>query len=128
MRRSVTATRVGATSEDDLFERLEALARTTPHPIVVGIPGYCGSGKSTLARRIVDVVPGSVRMRGDDFLDPLDLTVWSDVDLDTAIAWGTARDRVLGRAHDQLWHDVWAPNERDFAELWDPRAQADVLI
>lgn len=39
-------------------------------PIVVGISGYAGSGKSTLARRLLTAVPGAVRMRGDDFLDP----------------------------------------------------------
>lgn len=40
-------------------------------PIVVGISGYGGSGKSTLARSLVLEVPGAVRMRGDDFLDPV---------------------------------------------------------
>lgn len=39
-------------------------------PIVVGISGYGGAGKSTLARELLELVPGSVRMRGDDFLDP----------------------------------------------------------
>ncbi|THG33976.1 phosphoglycerate transporter [Glaciibacter flavus] len=39
-------------------------------PIVVGISGYGGAGKSTLARNLLGLVPGSVRMRGDDFLDP----------------------------------------------------------
>ncbi|WP_457099728.1 hypothetical protein [Microbacterium sp. P5_E9] len=40
-------------------------------PIVVGVSGYGGAGKSTLARGLVELVPGSVRMRGDDFLDPV---------------------------------------------------------
>lgn len=40
------------------------------HPIVVGISGYAGSGKSTLTRELVARIPGSIRMRGDDFLDP----------------------------------------------------------
>lgn len=39
-------------------------------PLVVGVSGYGGSGKSTLARELVALVPDSVRMRGDDFLDP----------------------------------------------------------
>ena len=39
-------------------------------PIVVGISGYGGAGKSTLARELLELVSGSVRMRGDDFLDP----------------------------------------------------------
>lgn len=54
------------------------------HPIVVGISGYGGSGKSTLARELVAHVPGSVRMRGDDFLDPIRShhrsTDWDGVD------------------------------------------------
>jgi uridine kinase len=41
------------------------------HPIVIGISGYAGSGKSTLARALVARIPGAVRMRGDDFLDPI---------------------------------------------------------
>ena len=40
-------------------------------PVVVGVSGYGGAGKSTLARELVELVPGSVRMRGDDFLDPV---------------------------------------------------------
>jgi uridine kinase len=38
--------------------------------VVVAISGYAGAGKSVLARRLVDVVDGAVRVRGDDFLDP----------------------------------------------------------
>ena len=41
------------------------------HPIVVGVSGYGGAGKSTLAREVVSAIPESVRMRGDDFLDPV---------------------------------------------------------
>lgn len=37
---------------------------------MVGISGFCGSGKSTLARSMVATLSGSVRMWGDDFLDP----------------------------------------------------------
>jgi uridine kinase len=40
------------------------------HPMTVGISGYGGSGKSTLARDLVAAVPDTVRIRGDDFLDP----------------------------------------------------------
>ncbi|MCT9621903.1 phosphoglycerate transporter [Curtobacterium sp. MCBA15_013] len=44
--------------------------RRSVRPLVVGISGYCGSGKSTLARRLVEALPGAVRIRGDDFLEP----------------------------------------------------------
>lgn len=40
-------------------------------PAVVGISGYGGSGKSTLARWLTHNLPSCVRVRGDDFLDPL---------------------------------------------------------
>lgn len=182
-----------------LLDRIESEAVLAGRPIVVGVSGYCGSGKSTLARALVDAVPDSVRMRGDDFLDParshrrssdwdgvervrlrdsvlrpfrtgsggsfrrydwsvralgepepvptarvmvvdligllhpdtteeLDLRVWCDVPLETALARGIARDRALGRAHDVLWHEVWAPNERDFEERFAPRSRADVVV
>ncbi|MGH3459250.1 uridine kinase family protein [Aeromicrobium sp.] len=38
--------------------------------VVVGVSGYAGAGKSTLAHRVLDAVDDSVRLRGDDFLDP----------------------------------------------------------
>lgn len=166
--------------------------------LVVGVSGFGGAGKSTLARELVTVAPHRVRVRGDDFLDPvrshrrsadwdgverarlsreilipfragapvrfrrfdwtagrlgpaeslpaaralivdavglfhpecldlLDLTVWVDVDLERATAQGKARDRALGRRHDDLWDQVWAPNDRDFARIHDPRAVADIL-
>ena len=166
--------------------------------LVVGVSGFGGSGKSTLARELVTVAPHRVRVRGDDFLDPvrshrrsadwdgverarlgreilipfragaparfrrfdwtagrlgpaeslpaasvlivdavglfhpecldlLDLTVWVDVDLERATAQGKARDLALGRRHDDLWDQVWVPNDRDFARIHDPRAMADIL-
>ncbi|GII99838.1 uridine kinase [Sediminihabitans luteus] len=55
----------------ELTDRIAAEQRLAGRPIVVGVSGYGGSGKSTLARRIVAAVPGAVRMRGDDFLDPV---------------------------------------------------------
>jgi uridine kinase len=182
---------------DDLADHVSTRAAATPHPIVVGISGFCGSGKSTLARALVDAVPGSLRLRGDDFLDPvrshgrsecwdgvererlvvsvlapfragrpstfqrydwsarrlgpaealpdasvlvvdligllhpealphLDVTVWCDVDLETAVARGRARDARLGRDHETLWRDVWVPNERAFAARFAPRDAAGI--
>ena len=57
-----------------------------------------------------------------------DLTIWVDLDLAIAIERGKARDRELGRDHEQLWDDVWAPNELDFMARYAPRAIADVLF
>src|SRR5690606_12514146 len=55
---------------DGVKAAISRCIRAADHPIVVGISGYAGSGKSTLARELVARIPGSVRLRGDDFLDP----------------------------------------------------------
>jgi len=54
----------------ELLQRIETRRREAARPIVVGISGYCGSGKSTLTREVITRLPGAVRVRGDDFLDP----------------------------------------------------------
>ena len=54
----------------ELIARVDAARRSVGWPIVVGVSGFAGSGKSTLARKLAGAVPDSVRMRGDDFLDP----------------------------------------------------------
>ncbi|NNC13604.1 AAA family ATPase [Planctomonas sp. JC2975] len=184
--------------EGALIEHIDALRRASVRPVVVGISGYCGSGKSTLARSVVAALPGAVRMRGDDFLDPvrshrrstdwdgvertrlvdevlaplrtgiqstfrrfdwargelsapepvpatdllvvdliglfhpeslpaLDLTVWCDVDLETAAERGMARDRRLVRSHDEPWRQVWVPNERDFEHAYAPKEHSAVM-
>jgi uridine kinase len=61
-------------------------------------------------------------------LDALDLTVWCDVDLQTATQRGQARDAALGRNFEALWRDVWVPNEIEFERLFAPRSHAEVLI
>ncbi|WP_065960984.1 uridine kinase [Curtobacterium sp. UCD-KPL2560] len=182
----------------DVLAHIVEQEQVSERALVIGISGFCGSGKSTLARSLVGALPGAVRMRGDDFLDParshlrsadwdgverarlvetvlqpfrdgragrfrrydwgrralgpeepvplarmlvvdliglfhpealpaLDVTVWCDVDLDTAARRGIARDRALGRSHDALWQDVWLPNERDFEQRFAPRETADLL-
>lgn len=57
-----------------------------------------------------------------------DLRIWVDLDLGTATERGKARDRRLGRNHDRLWDQVWAPNDQDFATRFDPRASADLFF
>lgn len=186
-------------SVHDLSRLIQETHSRLNRPLTVGISGYCGSGKSTLARQLINDLPGAVRMRGDDFLDPLrshtrstdwdgverarlvrdvllpfqtshtgsfrrydwnrgelgepeplplgdalivdaiglfhpdslpalDLTVWMDVDLSTAVERGKERDRSLGRNHEQLWDDIWVPNEQAFDERYQPRRQARVLF
>ncbi|MBK0331804.1 phosphoglycerate transporter [Brachybacterium sp. MASK1Z-5] len=174
-------------------------AESARHPIVVGISGFCGAGKSVLARQLEPLLPGAIRMRGDDFLDPershrrssdwdgvdrerlrdtvlsrfrseqrgmfrrfdwsmralaepepvpagrillvdliglfhpevldaLDLSIWCDVDLETAAARGMERDRRLGRDHERLWREVWMPNDRAFYRAFQPRDAATLVL
>lgn len=56
---------------DAVLERVSTARAAAGRPIVVGISGYCGAGKSTLARALVVRGGGTVRIRGDDFLDPV---------------------------------------------------------
>lgn len=184
----------------DLKDIAEAIGRlrASSSRVVVAITGFGGAGKSTLTKTLVELVPGCVRLRGDDFLDPsrshlrspdwdgverdrirteviepfrreepavyrpydwdigtlgppvtlpsaevllvdsiglahpelencFDLMVWVDVDLETAGLQGRARDRRAGSDHDALWDEVWIPNDRDFAETYDPVSRADLL-
>jgi uridine kinase len=53
----------------DVVEAIERLREIRPR-LIVAITGFGGAGKSTLSRALVENVPGSVRLRGDDFLDP----------------------------------------------------------
>lgn len=66
----ILAAHVIAGTNVQVVELIEQKRLELCRPIVVGISGYAGSGKSTLARDVVGALPGAVRMRGDDFLDP----------------------------------------------------------
>ena len=39
--------------------------------VVVGVSGFAGAGKSVLAHQVVEAMDDAVRVRGDDFLDPI---------------------------------------------------------
>lgn len=86
----------------------------------LGVPRPIPSGDVL----VVDLI-GLLHPELDDMLD---LAIWCDVDLDTATAWGKARDARLGRTHDRLWDEIWVPNERDFVERFDPRRRADLVV
>lgn len=62
---------VGSVDAEDLSALVTRRVVDLQHPVVVGISGYGGSGKSTLTRQLVTEHPSWIRMRGDDFLDPV---------------------------------------------------------
>lgn len=61
-------------------------------------------------------------------IDALDLTIWCDLDLATAQRRGMTRDAELGRNHEQLWNQVWVPNESDFDQRFAPRERTEMLF
>ena len=60
----------GLSEVSDLLAAIEQLL-TERERVIVGISGYAGAGKSVLARQVVDSLDSAVRVRGDDFLDPV---------------------------------------------------------
>jgi SAM-dependent methyltransferase len=56
--------------DGSILQAVREASESARHPIVVGISGYCGAVKSVLARQLEQALPGAVRVRGDDFLDP----------------------------------------------------------
>ena len=63
-----------------------------------------------------------------DVLPFFSLTVWIDIDPNESSRRGLARDAQAGLEDRSIWNDVWAPNDRRFAEIFDPKAHADMVI
>ncbi|TDE97649.1 phosphoglycerate transporter [Occultella glacieicola] len=61
-----------------------------------------------------------------DLLDLFSLTIWVEADPEDAVRRGMARDRALGRLHDRLWTEVWAPNDVEFAARFAPAGRAEL--
>jgi uridine kinase len=110
-----------------LLERISSRAEESGHPIVVAISGYGGSGKTTLARELVAKLPGAVRMRGDDFLDPARSHIrsmdWDGVDRRRLVSTVLAPFRAE-RPSDFQRYD-WSARSLGAAE---PLPQAAVLV
>ncbi|MCW2750769.1 MAG: phosphoglycerate transporter, partial [Aeromicrobium sp.] len=186
----------GVTDFGGIVDAIDGLRAESPR-VVVAITGHGGAGKSTLSRALVDRIPHSIHLHGDDFLDPerirrrstdwdgvgrlrmraevldpfrqgdpvsyrpydwdaqelrsavtlprgdvlivdsiailhpeldgcFDLSVWIDVDLETAGARAVQRDLAGGHDYVHLWAEVWTPNDRDFAATFDPASSADL--
>ncbi len=63
-----------------------------------------------------------------EIIDALDFKIWVDTPLQIAAQRGKARDQALGRNHEELWDEVWIPNELEFAENYAPREVADMVF
>jgi uridine kinase len=83
------------------------------------------------------VIVEGVRILNPRLMPYFDLTIWIDVDADTATARGMNRDRgnwgdktdLAGlQAHLDTWHTVWAPKDKEFFEKFHPDKKADFIV
>lgn len=84
-------------------------------------------GEPTPLPRASVLVVDAIGLPHPDIDGCFDLSVWVDVDLETARRQGMERDRANGLDHDRLWTEIWSPNDREFEQRFDPRGQVDVL-
>jgi uridine kinase len=63
-----------------------------------------------------------------DLTSFLDYIVWVDCPLDVATQRAIDRNREQGERDEELWWDMWNPNDRDYFERFQPRALADYVI
>lgn len=57
-----------------------------------------------------------------------DYALWLDCPLTIATKRGMQRDREWGNDHDDMWNNIWMPNERDYFEKYKPDLAADIII
>lgn len=85
-------------------------------------------GEPTPLPRASVLVIDAIGLFHPDLLPWFDLTAWVDADLQMAQRRGLARDRAAGLDHDDLWADVWTPNDREFEQMFSPRDHADLVV
>lgn len=61
-----------------------------------------------------------------DLISYYDFKIWRDLSLEKATHNGIARDRDWGVDNEQLWKNVWMPNEQDFFAKYRPDEMADI--
>ena len=84
-------------------------------------------------------LPSLIIVEGVRILQPslkkyYDLTIWIERSLEESTAQGKIRDRSNKieanfdlEAHIQKWDEIWVPKEKEFAALFDPIHNADIL-
>ncbi len=63
-----------------------------------------------------------------DVLPFFSLTVWIEIHPDESTRRGLARDKQEGHDDRSIWKAVWAPNDQRFADVFDPKGHADIVI
>src|SRR5439155_20568816 len=90
-------------------------------------------GRDTLGEWVTLLPPKYLIVEGIGVLHPdlmkyLDYGIWIDVPLEVAVRNGKARDRSRGNDHDQLWDEVWGPNDRDYFDAFRPDRLASEVM
>lgn len=80
----------------------------------------------------IDKLPKYLIVEGCGLLRPdlvqyYDFSIWIDMPLDLATERGAARDRGWGLDHDNLWNNLWKPNEEDFFNKYHPEKLASFV-
>ncbi len=83
-------------------------------------------------RKHIEKLPKYLVVEGCSLLHPdlltyYDFTVWIDMTLELATKRGAARDRSWGLDHDDLWNNLWQPNEADFFNKYHPEKIANFV-
>jgi uridine kinase len=115
-----------------LLEDLVTGARATPEPERLRYDYRWWSGATGVEDHpmpAVLIVEG-IRLLHDRTSDWFDLTVWIDLDPDTAGERAKARNVLQGddRAELDLWDTKWIPEGHDYERTERPRERADVVL
>jgi uridine kinase len=62
-----------------------------------------------------------------DLIKYYDFSIWIDYPLDLATQRGLKRDKGWGVDHDDLWLNLWKPNEEDFFNKYHPDKLANYI-
>lgn len=63
-----------------------------------------------------------------DLIKYYDFSIWIDYPLDLATQRGLDRDKSWGLNHDDLWLNLWKPNEEDFFNKYHPDKLANYVV
>lgn len=86
------------------------------------------AGEPNVVQQVKFLIVEGCSIFHPSLLSYYDYKIWVDCDLNEATKRGMWRDRhVFKDEHDQLWLDVWMPNEQDFMDKYHPDTAADTL-